>query len=228
MENDTQSLIKQAYMNLPQDVQQAINNTDLAGKFSAIAEKHGLHVDQNGSLQTETILVMIGLEPAGDYVDNIQKELDISRNEAQSIAEDVNKEILDSIRVSLRKIQEDSQDTADQELFELENEAKNTLQHAPLQSTAVSSVEKAGGFTIEQNTPPAASQYNDSDLKKEDVLQDIENIGNFTKADGGAAFVDHLLSNPIVSKQEVKTEIPKKAEEPLRAPGTDPYRESVE
>jgi cell division protein ZapA (FtsZ GTPase activity inhibitor) len=104
---DTNEIIKQRFEVLPQDIKDAITKTDLAGKFDSIANKHGLHIDQNGLLQTETLLVMIGLETTEDYIDNVQKALNISKSETLSIADDVNKEIFNGIRQSLQTMQDE-------------------------------------------------------------------------------------------------------------------------
>jgi len=124
---DTNEIIKQRFEVLPQDIKDAITKTDLAGKFDSIASKHGLHIDQNGLLQTETLLVMIGLETTEDYVDNMQKALNISKSETLSIADDVNREIFNSIRQSLQTMQD--------EFMEAENEMGDQTDTEPKQNT---------------------------------------------------------------------------------------------
>lgn len=118
---DTQQIIKDRLQVIPEDIRTAIKSVDLAGKFEEIANKHGLHIDQNGNLQTETLLVMIGLEPTKDFVDNIHKELEVSMQEAQSIANDVNDQIFKNIRLSLRKMSEE----AGEEYIEIDNNSSS-------------------------------------------------------------------------------------------------------
>lgn len=226
---DIQQIIKDRYKELPEDIQQAIKNTNLAEKFMVIANKHSLRIDQNGSLQTETLLVMLGLEPSEDYVDNVQKALEVSRNEAQSIAEDVNKEILGSIRSTIQSIEEKQ-----------EKQESNSIQQTPkspppppipanpiptppppTNPIPLTSLEKAGNFSIEREAPSSSPLYNDSNLKRESVLNDLENIEKL-KNESSNAFVEHLLSNPVPNPKP--TEVKNVATTPQNY-SADPYRE---
>ena len=240
---DIQQLIKERYSELPPDIQSAIKSNDLASKFDKIVAKHNLHVDQNGALQTETLLVMLGLEPSTDYVDNLQKELDVSRSEAQSIAEDVNNDILNSIKNSLRILQETREESEGdvaapapipkppaQAPDPRKNVIPPNLPITPQSSNIpkppvsnLSPLEKVGGFTLEKNPSSNSPLYNDSTLKKESVLNDLENIEKL-KPKNASAFVDHLLANPVSNPQQV--EIKKPSTPPATPkPGVDPYRE---
>lgn len=104
---DTKQIIKNAYEELPSDMKLAIQNTDLSNKFNLISDKYNLHIDQTGNLQTETLLVMLGLETTSDFVANLQRELEIEETEAKSIAQDINMEIFSGIKTSLREINDE-------------------------------------------------------------------------------------------------------------------------
>ncbi len=218
MDNDIQKLIKQRLDELPSDIKEAIRNTDLAGKFEAIADKHSLHVDQNGALQTETLLVMIGLEPTENYVGNIQRELEVSRTEAQSLAEDVNKEILGNIRASIQHIEEEQANL------------DATTEINP--NSTLSPLEKVGNLTIEKRPPSHSPQYNDSVLNRQAVLNDLENIKNL-RPENATAFVDHLLANPVSNPPQIEEKREAQANKqtnPQQSPrkyDNDPYREQV-
>lgn len=204
---DINATIKARYKTLPTNIQQAITSTDLATKFEAIAKKHELHVDQNGSLQTETLLVMLGLETVDDYMGNIQRELEIPKEKAFEIAKDVNAQILDAIRDSLREIQKKQEEAEIKE-----NEVKETsIDH----SKTISSIEKAGDFTIEQNPASSSPQYSEQNIDKDAVLKGIE--------DDHIPMVDHLLENHVNSPVEVEV---KKVEE-TKTYTVDPYREQA-
>ncbi len=123
---DTEQIIKERLEVLPEEIKMAIKSTDLAVKFNAISEKHSLLLDKNAILQNETMFVMLGLESTNDFVRNIERELDISRNEAVAITMDINKEIFDPLRSSLQKMQEE----ADFE-SEIEEEAEKETGSAP-------------------------------------------------------------------------------------------------
>lgn len=221
MNDNIQQIIKQRLNELPPDIREAIKSGNLAQKFSSIAEKHNLHLDQNGSLQTETMLVMLGLEPTEDYVNNLERELETSKNEAMAIAEDINKNIFSDIRESLRKMQTQNEvvDNTQQEI-----PSKTSVQSPksqpippPPSNPNLSPLEKAGGFEIINNKPTSFSpQYKDSSLNKDQVLKDIENPPS------KVSFVDHLLANPATPPKPPTPEPPKKS------PAIDPYREPIE
>ncbi len=221
---NTEQIIQERLKVLPQDIKQAITKTNLANKFANIAEKHGLHIDQNGNLQTETLLVMLGLEPTSDFVENLRQSLDISLNEARSIADDVNKEIFYSIRTSLEKIQ------LEEEEAEVVKENPIPTPPAPaldpkLVATPIyipktvpptiqpTTVEQAGRFTIE-NPPVGTTQYNDKKINKDAVMKKIE--------DPEIVNPEQLLTTPVVSIPQV--EVKKVESKPYAA---DPYRESI-
>ena len=104
--DETEQLIFEQFKQLPQDVQDAITSNRVREQIKAIGEKHQLHIDQIGSLETETTFIMIGLEPAKDYIRNIARELRLDGATAQKIAVDVNEQIFRPVRESLKKIHE--------------------------------------------------------------------------------------------------------------------------
>jgi hypothetical protein len=229
---DIQEIIKNRYKELPEDIQEAIKSNDLAGKFNAIAEKHGLHIDQNGALQTETLLVMLGLEPTSDYVNNIQRNLDISRTEALSIADDVNNDILGAIKNSLRMMQETGEEQGVEE--EMVGEKNSVIPNPVATPTPVNlpiaPLEKAGQFTIEPTKPVSTSpQYKESGISRESVLKSIEDKPVASQVE---PMIDHLLTTHVISPEKVEVKeavtVPsiKKVEE--KKPYTaDPYREQI-
>ena len=202
---DIKQIITERYKVLPRNIQDAITSTDLAPKFQKIADKHGLHIDQNSNLQTETILVMLGLETVDDFLDNVQKGLEINREKAILIAKDVNTEILDSIRESLKKIQ------AQQEA----NGAKEVQEPTITKTETASSLERFAGIKIEENPQSSSPQYKEEGINKDALLKNIE--------DKPIPMVDHLLENHINNPAQVEI---RKVEE--KKPYTaDPYREQL-
>lgn len=222
---DIEQIIKNRYKELPENIQQAIKNTDLASKFNTISEKHNLHLDQNGNLQTETILVMLGLEPTNDYVDNIQKSLEISKDEALSIARDINIEILDPIKDSLRILQEDQEEGGAKIKY---TQPIPKPPKDPSTYTIPKTIEEIGNFSIEKSTPPSSSsQYNETNINREETLKSIE--------DKPITLVDHLLSTPVSTPQKVEIKnisiekkiIEEKKPDKPKIYSEDPYRESI-
>lgn len=224
---DIQEIIKNRYKELPADIQEAIKSNDLAGKFNAIAEKHGLHIDQNGALQTETILVMLGLEPTTDYVNNLERNLNISRTEAISIAADVNTDILNAIKNSLRTMQDGQETEEVDEKESLVTTVPSNLPTASPSSPVPSFVglEKAGQFTIEKTPSSSSSQYNEENINKEALLKSIED----KPAPATAPMIDHLLTAHVNTSEKVEVKetapIEQKAVGEKKSYTADPYRE---
>jgi len=231
---DIQQIIKDRYKELPADIQEAIKSTDLAAKFAKISEKHSLHIDQSGALQTETILVMLGLESSDDFVENVKKGLEVSRDEAVALAKDVNTEILDSIRNSLRILQsqEESEPTENVSINPpapqpiaptpviLATPSAPTPSSPTIPNPAITSVEKAGDFTVIQHPESSSEQYKEGNIDKEAMLKHIEN--------DHVPLVDHLLTTPVSSPQVVEeknTEVQKPEEK--KAYTMDPYKEQI-
>ncbi len=211
---DTQQIIKERINELPDDIRTAIASTNLASKFDSIANKHNLHIDQNGALQTETLLVMIGLESTDDFLENVRKALEISSDEAYNIAKDVNTEILDNVRDSLRKIQSQAES-------ESQNQTPVEEEVAAVEPTlnkeeTVASIEHAGDFKIENTQPQSSSpQYKETDINREALLKGIE--------DAPVPLVDHLLTTPISNEKVVEV----KDVTDTKADALDPYREKI-
>ena len=124
--DETQEIIKEQLKKLPDDVKKAFASVDLRAKIKKISEKHRLHIDQGGELENETVLVMLGLEPLGNYKRNLKRGLQISDARAQAIIFDIDKEIFVNIRESLKKIsQEDDMET--------EERKQDSINHPPFE-----------------------------------------------------------------------------------------------
>lgn len=243
MEPNIAQLIKARLAELPPEIGEAIADPSLVTKFTAIADRHSLNLDQNGSLQIKTLLVMLGLEPSDEYVNNIKNELGVSRPEAESIAEDVNKEILATIRNSIMK-QEQMEEKAEDGIEKPRIQNVPTPPPAPPRPIPSTPIEKAAQINIIPQPVSHSPQYNHETLDREAVLNDLENIEKLQPKKAND-FVEHLLSNPVsnpAQQIEVKKDgqvveqkapqpvapvVPKKVvpPPPPRQGGIDPYRE---
>ncbi len=138
IDKDTIELIKERYFELPQHLQEAVTASDLPAKMKTIANNHGLMIDQLGSLRKEIILVMLGLESSSIFVKNVSKELEVDEKKSLAIAKDVESLIFSPIKSYLREWEEEENRQLDIE--EAEKESLSTI----------SSIEQAGGFSIEK------------------------------------------------------------------------------
>lgn len=104
MEDDISKKVQQRFAELPPDVKQAVESADLDKHIQAIGAKHKLHIDQVGTLQDEVLLVMLGFESTGNFVQALVRATGIPEEQATAIATDVNNELFNPIRESLKKI----------------------------------------------------------------------------------------------------------------------------
>jgi len=103
MENvNIHSMIREQFAKLPPKLQEAITSVEVAEKLRALSQKYRLHLDQGQILENETYMVLLGIEEAGNYEENLKKELGISSEIAKNIANDAAKEIFLSIRNALK------------------------------------------------------------------------------------------------------------------------------
>ncbi len=104
MEDTLQKDLKKQYDSLPPEVQKAILSADLSGKLQEITKNNKLLIDQAGKLETETYLVLLGLEALDDYLDNLVKNVGLPKEKALLVVHDVNELVFKSVRESLKKI----------------------------------------------------------------------------------------------------------------------------
>jgi hypothetical protein len=163
--DETQEIIKEQLNTLPKVIKDAISSIDLGGKIRRIADKNMLHIDQAGVLENETMFVMIGLEPIEDYKENIKRELNISRDRAQAITAEIDKEIFMSIREAMKKVQNNTTDESEE--IKKQVEKQNLVRHtappppnlptaepvAPAQSQDIDSNLVARHLSDEQDKP---------------------------------------------------------------------------
>ena len=105
MENDAVAQIQQRLAELPADVRDAIQAADFNEKVQAVGAKNQLHVDQIGELADEVMLAMLGFSPLEQLAARLVVALALPTEAAAKVAQDVNTDILGSIRESMKKFQ---------------------------------------------------------------------------------------------------------------------------
>ncbi len=204
--------------NIPPEIVEAIKSSRVYDKLEQIGERYGLMLDQIGGLDVQTRMVLLGELRSTEFVSAVAKDLEISIQTAEKIAADVNTEIFDVLRTSMRRAQE----------------AAEQARMSPPAPTPVppstSHIEKVGDFSVIQRPPSTSPQYNSSTLNKESVLNDLENIKKL-RPENAENYVEHLLENhtpptppvpPAPKPVQPTRPIPPP---PPRLPGIDPYRE---
>lgn len=100
----TSQQLKEIYMKLPKDLQDAIFSVDSSEAIQKIGKKYNLTVEKIGDLADETGLVMLGITSSRDYVDNLAKRLNVSHESALKIANEVSNLVFSKVRESLKKV----------------------------------------------------------------------------------------------------------------------------
>ncbi len=104
MPNYTKEQLLEKYRALPKEVQEAIFSVNTAEIIRQIGEKHKLMIDKIGELADETGLVMLGLGHPNQFISHLTERLEINRELAKEIAEEVNSKIFFPIREHLKKM----------------------------------------------------------------------------------------------------------------------------
>lgn len=182
MDEESQKIISDQMKSLPADVKEAILSVDYKTKLQEVTKRQRLLIDQAGKLEMETTLVMIGLEPLTDYVDNIERELAVPKARAQEISQDVSNNIFKPIRESLQAMNQQVEEQAKRE-----EEAKNYDEEPPVTK-----------FT---NT-------NETMLNRDQILKEIEDpdmgeaVGE--KVSTTPASTENNLENKMTMSQELE------------------------
>ncbi len=172
------NILEEKIKQLPEEMQEALTSVETADIIKAISAKHGLKVDQEGVLFDLTAYVMLGLMPSKEFVKNFSKEAGVDEATAKAVAEDINKEVFDKIRSSMRALEEKSDEEAPPSQIGASNRnfgngqkfggagggkagggtggvLRDMPADAPVKQSVNASLERAGNFEIEPEQPHA-------------------------------------------------------------------------
>lgn len=93
---------------LPPDIQEALTAVASVDTIFAIGKKHGLMVDQIGTMADEIWKVMLGLANPKDFIRNLASALGIESEKASAIASEVNTQMFQPVRESLRRLYDEA------------------------------------------------------------------------------------------------------------------------
>ncbi|MEK7108956.1 MAG: hypothetical protein AAB919_00775 [Patescibacteria group bacterium] len=135
MENDIKQQIKRRFEELPVVVRQAIQSSNLEAKLQDIGAKEGLHIDQIGDLQDETLLVMMAFTDPEEFPKQLEDRVHLPLEKATAIAEEIHKEIFMPIRESMKKYMEEKIEDAETDvtaIATLENQRQEETGQKPI------------------------------------------------------------------------------------------------
>lgn len=159
MEQSLQDRVQKRLSELPIDVREAIQSADLSKKIRAIGQKYELHIDQEGSLEDEVLLVMLGFADPGEFDDKLAQALAINPAQAATITTDVVNDIFIPIRESMKKWAEERAKEAPQVV------ATSTAAPKPAQDLAAAEVILAHKQVSAPAAPVPPSQPAAADTK---------------------------------------------------------------
>lgn len=76
----------------------------MSSALETIGKKYSLHVDQMGALEAEVVGALLGFTEPQDFAGMLEERVAVSPVVAAAIVQDVNKELFEKIRASLKQI----------------------------------------------------------------------------------------------------------------------------
>lgn len=143
MIDNIQNTIQERMSQLPQSVRSAISHINYQTQVASLMHKYGLRVDQAGIIDTEIMLVLLGLEHPDSLAQNLVREGHIQKETAEAIMRDINENIFKQIRHELVELY-----SKEQILSKILNGDSVEAEKKPQQSTPTRPA------TAPQNTQP--------------------------------------------------------------------------
>lgn len=248
MDEETKKIIKDQMEILPDDVKKAILSVDYSTQLQEVVKRNHLLIDQAGSLETETTLTLLGIEPLSEYVENISRELSLPREKALIVAHDVDELIFKNIRESLQNMNNEA--LAEEE--EMEERKENTNTEVLNRENVMSGIENPKGIpeesismsSLKSNSLnpeyPTESMTKGIEIRKEMSLEIPPEAKLPVKSNSVDKKVEPLHQNTsptkdiveekltnIVSVPTEKVVVEENSKLPNKNAGHDPYRESI-
>jgi len=132
-EKDLDTIMKERFAKLPSVVQEAITGAGVEKHLRMLSNKHKLHLDQWQVLENEVIMTLMGMQPAEELEDNIEKEVGVERELAREIANDIALEVFDPIRKEMER-QLEHPDAQEKETEPIEDMRSEILSKANMAS----------------------------------------------------------------------------------------------
>jgi len=94
----TNTEIQQHIAELPDNVRRAVMGFNWADEITTIGREFGLHMDQIGALQYETMMIILGLSPSASYSNALVHALEIDKNTAEEIVMSANAHVFTELQ----------------------------------------------------------------------------------------------------------------------------------
>lgn len=198
---------------LPKKVREIISSIDITNEIASLRVKHHLMLDQIATLELETMLVMIGLDEAENFADNIKTNLNIEKDKAEALAHDINELIFNKIRHAMMEEDKEGGEEEDLDKDSILKEIENptpTFPQTQVEQTKTqenSLPEIAPTLDIQKYTSPnpATKSIMEQKLSQPTYIKTKETEMSLKK-------IPQILNNSISTTQK---------------PVTDPYKEPI-
>ncbi|MBP9701653.1 MAG: hypothetical protein KBD47_01570 [Candidatus Pacebacteria bacterium] len=189
-----QDILKQKINELPTAYRKALGAIDLPKRLLKIRDLEELSIDQISEIEVEIILSILGLRSPEDFVEEIQKKLEVDEDKAISITDTVNNEIF----LPLRSIIQQGAAIEPEHRLETPDEI---LKHI-----------EDGGLELPSATPPAP-------LVEEPAPAPTPAPTPTPTVEESKDLTEHLLKNTVASPHIEETKVEKKYNiDPYREP----------
>jgi hypothetical protein len=122
---NSKQLIEKTLSSLPDYVQESIKSVPWTDGLQRVTQKEHLHIDKMEAVQTETLLMVLGLIDDIEYIGKIHDILGVSGEKLDSFIEDVNKEVFMPLREDVVRRKNGVENETDKDKDDLEH--KTTL-----------------------------------------------------------------------------------------------------
>ncbi len=211
MQNYTDQQIAQMYDNLPEDLKDSIFSVDTTSVANEIGRKYGLAIDKIGDLANETGMVMLGVTHPNEFIGNLADRLEVDKEKARAIAQEINEQIFKKVRESLRKI------------HNIRKEETESHQ----------------GDALMANVGHSVSNINRRDILKEiekDHAKEESGVPEIMKGNANPfeeKMKEGVLLAPVEEKRYIEgsekmAPLPEPEKAKVKYQGIDPYRESID
>ena len=204
MKNFTEEQIAQMYDNLPEDLKDAIFGLEMNEIVERIGRENQLNIEQIGDLANETGMVMLGVTHPNEFIGNLADRLEIDKEKARAIAQEINEQIFKKVRESLRKIHNMRDEEKEQEVSDVRHRMSNVNR-----ADILTEIEKDHS---QENLVP-------------EIMRGSANPFEEKMKEG-------VLIAPVEEKhyieESAKTALLPEPEKPKKYQGFDPYREQLE
>lgn len=174
MDPEIEKIIKEQMKKLPEEIRNIFTDPTLGDKILEIGRKNGIiNIEQLGTFQIETNLVMLGLVHPDEYPDELKNQLNLSDEIINNIVNDVNTQILSGIREKLKEVYEKS----DSEVIENPTETKSREEllkemQEPFKNPSILEQKLSGHF----HNPETQTDHSLNNLSSDKKLDNIPKI----------------------------------------------------